>query len=124
MRNSVCGIRSAEEKRCLHSAFRAPHSALTNSLRPVACEDLCGGAGHVNAIVRFAPFEVQVAAAEVVDNSPLSSSGKHAGYADRAGPGATGQRFAAAALPRSLTDLAGRKNLDEFDVDPGRKHRR
>src|SRR5687768_3220692 len=91
---------------------------------PLARKNLNGWPGHVNAVVRLAPLQLQVAAAKVVDDPPLRSPREHPGDADGAGPRPASERLAAAALPCPLPHFGRRKHLDEFDIDTGRKRRR
>src|SRR5438552_14114916 len=98
---------AGDPKRKTESAIDAP------SLRPLACKDFRRASRHVNAAVGLAPFELQVAAAEMIRNPPLGPARKHAGHADRAGARSAGECFAAPALPSSLPNLAGRKDFDE-----------
>src|SRR5687768_15491173 len=95
-----------------------------SSVRPFAAENLCRGACLIDTVVRLAPLELQVAAAEMVDDPSLRTAGEHAGNTYGAGARPAGQRFPAAAFPRSLADFARRDDLDELDIDPGREHRR
>src|SRR6187200_1963401 len=93
-------------------------------LRPLARKDFRRISRHIDAIVRLAPFEFEIAAAEVIDNLPLGTAGKHSGHANRARPCPARQRLSAPSFPRALADFTRRKNLDEFDVYAGWKRRR
>src|SRR5262245_18952845 len=92
------------------------------SLGPFARKDFNCRPGLIDAAVGLAPFEFEVAAAEVVEDAALGAAGEDASDADGAGAGAAGERFAAAAFPRALADFGWRNDLDELDVHAGREH--
>src|SRR5262245_3179598 len=91
--------------------------------RPLACKDFRRWPRHINAVVRLAPFEFEIAAAEMVDDPPLRPPCEHTRHADGTRSSAAGQRLAAPAVPSPLPDLAGRADLNELDVHARRKHR-
>ena len=55
---------------------------------PLTAEDLNGWTCLIDAVVPFVPFQFQVAAAEMINDPPLSAAGEHAGHADSTGAGA------------------------------------
>ena len=67
-----------------------------------AAEDFDGGAGHVDVVVGFVPFDLQVAAEQVDRDAAIGAAGQDAGDADGTGAGAAGERLAGAALPGAL----------------------
>src|SRR5436309_10186751 len=86
---------------------------LSNSFRPLAAENLDRRPGHVDVVVRFAPFELKVPAGKSCSDPPAASSSQHAPHTDRRSPRPAGLSRSAAALPVQDADLARSVYLDE-----------
>src|SRR5262245_39731907 len=107
-----CREDKTERKRDRERGNRSRHSTSPSSANPSACsirpltrEDFYCRPGFIDAAIRLAPLEFEIATAQMIDDSPLGSARENTCHANGASPGSAGQGLTTSALPSPLPDL-------------------